>query len=140
MAQPAVAAESRSVMDALHRHIATIEANTTNPKVLDATYEIEGIVLQLWPVESSDFATVDRWSEYKLSAMEARLTDILFRKVGKAVSNDSLSTAWTAVGRDPPGQNNIKVHMTHIRKKIRNSPWVIKVVWGLGYRMELKPT
>ena len=139
MANPA-AAEVRSCLDAFKRHIQSIEARTNDQRILDATYELENIVTAMWPSENSEFATVDRWSAYNLSPTEARIADMLFCRLGHTISNDGLSAAWTSVGREMPGTNNIKVHMAHIRAKIKTSPWVINVVWGLGYRMELKPT
>lgn len=130
--------EVRSCLDAFERHCETILANTNNPTILDATYEAQCIVRAMWPSDNSDIATVDRWAAYKLSPLESRIVDILFRRLGKAVANETLTAAWTSVGREMPGSDNIKVHMAHIRHKIRTSPWVINVVWGLGYRMELK--
>lgn len=139
MANPA-AAEVRSCLDAFKRHCDIITANTSNPKILDATYELENIVMAMWPSENSEIATVDRWSGYNLSPTEARIVDMLFCRLGHTISNDGLSAAWTSVGREMPGMDNIKVHMAHIRAKIKTSPYVVNTVWGLGYRMELKPT
>lgn len=136
----AVAAEVRSVLDAFKRHIATIEANTSNPKILDATYEMETIVAALWPEENAVGSFSERWRQYGLRPTGARIVDMLFRRLGKTVTYDALLTCWSAVGKDIAFAENIKVQICLARKKLKTSPYVIKTEHGIGFRMELRPT
>lgn len=142
MAQTALAAEVRSVLDALKRHIATIEANTSNPKVLDATYELENIVMQMWPGEQDIAACADRWRTYGLSPLHSRIADMLHSRMGKTVSRSQLMSCWTMVGKEEPngGEKDLDVAICKMRRKIEKSPYVIMTQYGAGFRMELKPT
>lgn len=138
MATPA--AEVRSCLDALKRHIATIEANTSNPKVLDATYELENIVMAMWPEPHDKAATADRWRDYGLTPIQSRIADFFMSRFGRTISRGSLSACWTSVGLDDPGAKNLDVQICWLRKKLAASPYVIENIWGVGFRMELKPT
>lgn len=140
MALSPVAAEVRSVLDAFKRHCDTITANTSNPKILDATYEMETIVAALWPEDADAGAFADRWRDYGLRPTGARIVDLLYRRLGKTVSYDGLASCWTSVGREISFHESIKVQICHARKKLANSPYVIKTEHGVGFRMELKPT
>ncbi len=139
MALPAAALEVRSVMGALKRHIATIEANTSNPKILNATYELESIVAAMWPGDDKA-ACADRWSDYGLTPIQSRIADFFVSRLGRAITRDSLATCWTSVGLEEPGSKNLDVQICWLRKRLKASPYVIENVWGIGYRMELKPT
>lgn len=140
MALNAPAAEVRSVLDAFKRYCDTITANTSNPKILDATYEMETIVTALWPADRDAGVFADRWREYGLRPTGARIVDLLYRRLGRTVSYEGLESCWTSVGREISFQESIKVQICHARKKLRDSPYVIKTEHGVGFRMELRPT
>lgn len=138
---PALAAqEVRSVLDAFKRHIETIENRTSDPKILDATYELETIMMAMWPGSSDIGARADRWRDYKLSPTQERVADLLHSRLGRTISREALMTCWTSVGKDGVVDKNLDVHILRMRRKFKNSPYVIATQYGAGFRMELKPT
>jgi DNA-binding response OmpR family regulator len=134
------AAEVRSCLDAFKRHIQSIEARTNDPRILDATYELENIVMAMWPGDKDVGARADRWRQYGLTPAQERIADMLAARLGRTISRESLMACWTAVGKDQVVDKNLDVHLTRMRKKLATSPYVIKTQYGAGFRMELRPT
>lgn len=89
----------------------------------------------------------DETKEVKLEGEPVKLTPIeynillfLIRNVGKVFSIEQIyENIWNeqAVGVD----NTVAVHIRHIREKIEinpKEPQYLKVVWGIGYKLEKK--
>lgn len=75
--------------------------------------------------------------EVKLTPMEYRILELLSKSPGKVFSADEIyRLVWNedyAVS-----DNTIAVHIRHIREKIEinpKEPRYVKVVWGIGYKM-----
>lgn len=74
----------------------------------------------------------------KLTPIEYNILLLLARNAGKVFSIDQIyENIW---GEDPLGADNtVAVHVRHIREKIEinpKEPKYLKVVWGLGYKVE----
>ena len=74
----------------------------------------------------------------RLTPVEYKILELLIRNRGRVFSaEDIYSNVWneqTAVG-----DNTIAVHVRHIREKIEinpKEPRYLKVVWGIGYKIE----
>ena len=74
----------------------------------------------------------------KLTPIEYNILLLLVKNAGKVFSIDQIYEAiWNeeAIGAD----NTVAVHIRHIREKIEidtKNPKYVKVVWGIGYKME----
>ena len=74
----------------------------------------------------------------KLTPIEYNILLLLVRNAGKVFSIDAIYTSiWNeeAIGAD----NTVAVHIRHIREKIEinsRKPKYLKVVWGVGYKIE----
>ena len=74
----------------------------------------------------------------KLTPIEYNILLLLVRNAGKVFSIDEIYTSiWNeeAIGAD----NTVAVHIRHIREKIEinsRKPKYLKVVWGVGYKIE----
>lgn len=74
----------------------------------------------------------------KLTPIEYKITELLFRNAGRVFSiNDIYELVWgeEAVNAD----NVVAVHVRKIRSKLEvdpKNPRYLKVVWGLGYKIE----
>ena len=140
MALNALAAESRSVLDAFKRHIQSIEARTNDRRILDATYELENIAMAMWPGADDIAESNERWLAYGLTPLMSRIADVLHARLGKTVSRETLLKCWSMVGKDEPMAKDLDVHIMKIRRRLANSPYVVLNTFGAGFRMELRPT
>ena len=74
----------------------------------------------------------------KLTPIEYNILLLLVKNAGKVFSIDQIYEAiWNeeAIGAD----NTVAVHIRHIREKIEinpREPRYLKVVWGVGYKIE----
>jgi len=77
----------------------------------------------------------------KLTPIEYNILLLLVRNAGKVFSIDDIyEQIWNeeAIGAD----NTVAVHIRHIREKIEinpREPRYLKVVWGVGYKIEKQP-
>lgn len=111
-------------------------------KYLSATNEEEresGKILRLGGLELNEETvqlTVDG-ENVKLTPMEFRIVQLLMKNPGRVFSADEIyERVWNekAVNTD-----TIMVHVRNIREKIEadpKNPRYLKVVWGVGYKME----
>ena len=81
--------------------------------------------------------TVDG-SPVKLTATEYKITELLMKNPGRIFSAEDI---YTRVWNDESYsvENTVMVHIRHIREKIEinpSDPRYLKVVWGIGYKME----
>ena len=74
----------------------------------------------------------------KLTPIEYNILLLLVRNAGKVFSIDEISeTIWNEEAID--ADNTVAVHIRHIREKIEinpREPRYLKVVWGVGYKVE----
>ena len=99
------------------------------PKV----YQVGGLIIE----DELKRVTVDG-EEVRLTPIEYNILLLLTKNKGKVFSIDQIyEQIWNeeAIGAD----STVTVHIRHIREKIEinpREPRYIKVVWGLGYKME----
>lgn len=74
----------------------------------------------------------------KLTATEFKILELLMRNPGRIYSAEEIYVkVWNEDGYGV--ENTVMVHIRHIREKIEinpKEPRYIKVVWGLGYKLE----
>lgn len=74
----------------------------------------------------------------KLTATEFKIMELLMRNPGRIFSSEDIyRNVWNEEGYAV--ENTVMVHIRHIREKIEinpKEPRYIKVVWGLGYKIE----
>lgn len=74
----------------------------------------------------------------KLTATEYRITELLMENAGRTFSAEEIySRVWNEDSYSV--ENTVMVHIRHIREKIEinpGEPRYLKVVWGIGYKIE----
>ncbi|WP_295087509.1 response regulator transcription factor [Ruminococcus sp.] len=74
----------------------------------------------------------------KLTATEYKITELLMLNAGRTFSAEEIySRVWNEDSYSI--ENTVMVHIRHIREKIEinpSEPRYLKVVWGIGYKME----
>lgn len=99
----------------------------------ETTYEAGGLVIN----DDLKKVTVDG-EEVKLTPIEYNILLLLMKNKGKVYSISQIyEEIWNeeAIGAD----NTVAVHIRHIREKIeinQKEPRYLKVVWGVGYKIE----
>lgn len=99
----------------------------------ETTYEAGGLVIN----DELKKVTVDG-EEVKLTPIEYNILLLLMKNKGKVYSISQIyEEIWNeeAIGAD----NTVAVHIRHIREKIEinpKEPRYLKVVWGVGYKIE----
>ncbi len=102
-------------------------------KADEVVYEAGGLMLN----DDLKKVTVDG-EEVKLTPIEYNILLLLIKNQGKVYSiNQIYENIWNeeAIGAD----NTVAVHIRHIREKIEinpKEPRYLKVVWGVGYKIE----
>lgn len=101
--------------------------------VSDSIYRNGGLMMN----DDTKEVTVDG-EPVKLTPIEYNILLLLVKNAGKVFSIDEIYTSiWNeeAIGAD----NTVAVHIRHIREKIEinpREPRYLKVVWGVGYKIE----
>ncbi len=74
----------------------------------------------------------------RLTATEYKITELLMENAGTVFSAEQIySAVWNEDSYSV--ENTVMVHIRHIREKIEidpGNPRYLKVVWGIGYKME----
>ena len=98
-----------------------------------AIYQVGGLVLN----DDTKQVTVDD-EPVKMTPIEYNILLLLMKNQGRVFSiNQIYESIWNedAIGAD----NNVAVHIRHIREKIEinpKEPRYLKVVWGVGYKID----
>ncbi len=99
----------------------------------NALYQVGGLCMN----DDTKEVTVDG-EQVKLTPIEYNILFLLVKNQGKVFSIDQIyENIWNeeAIGAD----NTVAVHIRHIREKIEinpKEPRYLKVVWGVGYKVE----
>jgi DNA-binding response OmpR family regulator len=97
------------------------------------SFQVGGLLIQ----DELKKVTVDG-EEVKLTPIEYNILLLLVKNKGRVYSiNQIYENIWNeeAIGAD----NTVAVHIRHIREKIEinpKEPRYLKVVWGVGYKIE----
>ena len=100
----------------------------------------QGNVIKIGDLELDKDAKVVRVSgeAVKLTATEYGILQLLMENAGKVFSIDEIyEKVWNELSFAP--ENTVSVHIRRIREKIEinpKEPRYLKVVWGIGYKME----
>jgi len=77
--------------------------------------------------------------EVKLTATEYKILEFFMKNIGQVFSAEQIyENAWNETASYSV-ENTVMVHIRHIREKIEidaKKPRYLKVVWGIGYKME----
>ena len=75
----------------------------------------------------------------KLTATEYRILELLMEHPGQVFSAEQIyEKVWKEIANYTV-ENTVMVHIRHIREKLEinpKKPKYVKVVWGIGYKME----
>lgn len=97
------------------------------------TIDIRGLVLDI----QAKSVTLDGVF-IKLTPIEYKIVELLMKNAGRVFSiHDIYERVWNEPGYN--AENTVAVHIRKIREKIEiepKNPRYVKVVWGLGYKME----
>lgn len=110
-----------------------MQLGSTTIKESEAIYTVGGLAIN----DDLKEVTVDG-EQVKLTPIEYNILLLLVKHQGKVFSIDQIyENIWNenAVGVD----NTVAVHIRHIREKIEinpKEPKYLKVVWGVGYKIE----
>lgn len=110
-----------------------MQLGSTTIKESEAIYTVDGLAIN----DDLKEVTVDG-EQVKLTPIEYNILLLLVKHQGKVFSIDQIyENIWNenAVGVD----NTVAVHIRHIREKIEinpKEPRYLKVVWGVGYKIE----
>lgn len=110
-----------------------MQLGSTTIKESEAIYTVGGLAIN----DDLKEVTVDG-EQVKLTTIEYNILLLLVKHQGKVFSIDQIyENIWNenAVGVD----NTVAVHIRHIREKIEinpKEPRYLKVVWGVGYKIE----
>lgn len=113
----------------LRRYTSLGSLNTDNKSV----FQVGGLVIN----DETKQVTVDD-EPVKMTPIEYNILLLLVKNQGKVFSIDQIyESIWNedAIGVD----NTVAVHIRHIREKIEinpREPRYLKVVWGVGYKIE----
>ena len=109
------------------------QLGSTVEKENQAVYTVGGLMID----DDQKEITVDG-EPVKLTPIEYNILLLLVKNQGKVFSIDQIyENIWNeeAIGAD----NTVAVHIRHIREKIEinpKEPRYLKVVWGVGYKIE----
>lgn len=113
----------------LRRYLQLGSADTTKSDVI----KIGGLALDT----SAKTLEVDGEAA-KLTATELKILELLMRNAGRVFSSEEIySKVWNEDAYSV--ENTVMVHIRHIREKIEidpKEPKYLKVVWGIGYKIE----
>ena len=120
--------------------IARVKSQLRRYTTLGGREKIEDNVIRNGGIALDDGAksvTVDGES-VSLTPIEYNILKLLLRSPGRVYSTSQI---YEQVWNDPSlgSENTVAVHIRHLREKIEidpANPRYIKVVWGLGYKME----
>lgn len=78
------------------------------------------------------------WDKYGLTKKECRVMDSLMARIGQVVTPGPMMDAVYFDNPDVANDSILKVFVSHIRKKLKPSNYVIETIWGRGYRLTRK--
>lgn len=109
------------------------QLGTYNMPQQNKLLEVDGLSLN----EETKVVMVDQ-KTVKLTPIEFKITQLLMRNVGRVFSiNEIYERVWQEEAYN--AENIVAVHIRKIREKIEvnpKNPRYVKVVWGLGYKIE----
>ena len=77
--------------------------------------------------------------EVRLTATEYKILELLMEHPGQVFPAEQIYENVWPESADYTVENTVMVHIRHIREKIEidtKKPRYVKVVWGIGYKME----
>lgn len=107
--------------------------NLGNYKEIDEEINVRGLILN----KNTKMVTVDE-KELSLTSIEYKILELLMTNKGRVFSIEEIyERVWEETFYN--GENTVSVHIRRIREKIEinpKEPKYLKVVWGIGYKVE----
>ena len=107
--------------------------NLGNYKESEDEINVRGLILN----KSSKMVTVEE-KELSLTSIEYKILELLMTNKGRVFSIEEIyEKVWQETFYN--GENTVSVHIRRIREKIEinpKEPEYLKVVWGIGYKIE----
>jgi len=107
--------------------------NLGNYKESDNEINVRGLILN----KDSKMVTVEE-KEMSLTSIEYKILELLMENKGRVFSIEEIyERVWEETFYN--GENTVSVHIRRIREKIEinpKEPKYLKVVWGIGYKIE----
>lgn len=104
------------------------------PKACEDTIVNGGLVL-----DKKQRLIIVEGEEVKLTAKEYQILSLFMEHLGQVFSAEQIYENVWGEEADYTVENTVMVHIRHIREKIEidtKNPRYVKVVWGIGYKME----
>ena len=104
------------------------------PKADDDTIVNGGLVL-----DKKQRIVIAEGKEERLTATEYKILELLMEHPGQVFPAEQIYERVWGEEADFAVENTVMVHIRHIREKIEidaKNPKYVKVVWGIGYKME----
>lgn len=105
-----------------------------NPQENEDTIVNGGLVL-----DKKQRIIIVEGEEVKLTAKEYQILSLFMEHLGQVFSAEQIYENVWGEEADYAVENTVMVHIRHIREKIEidtKNPRYVKVVWGIGYKME----
>lgn len=105
-----------------------------NPQANEDTIVNGGLVL-----DKKQRIIIVEGEEVKLTAKEYQILSLFMEHLGQVFSAEQIYENVWGEEADYAVENTVMVHIRHIREKIEidtKNPRYVKVVWGIGYKME----
>lgn len=109
------------------RLISGFRAGDRNPEALD---ELE-LLCRAYMVPRLE----TEWDKYGLTKKECRVMDCLMARIGQVVTFGPIMDAVYFDSPEAAHDSILKVFISHIRKKMKASNYIIETIWGQGYRL-----
>ena len=110
-----------------------VKLGSIEPKENEVIYKTGGLIIN----DEKKTVSVDD-KQVKLTATEYNILKFLLKNKGKVYSIPEIyENVWKEEGFG--AENIIAVHIRHIREKIEinpKEPQYLKVIWGVGYKVE----
>jgi DNA-binding response OmpR family regulator len=94
-----------------------------------------------WPARGRRDGTSERCTTWgptvfdRLTPRERSIFDILLKHRGFWISRDRIMDVVWSEADDPPLYSNISIHVSHMRKKVIGTSYIIDSKYGFGYRL-----
>ena len=89
--------------------------------------------------DASIRAVITSRGETRLTRAEWELLMVFYRRAEKLLSYDHIFGVMYGDRLDPPSEDVLKVHVSHLRHALQGSGWWIETRWAQGYRLTRTP-
>lgn len=116
--------------------VSTVREQVQDMLPLDAVEYLLSVLEQTSWIALDDPHPTDKIS---VTRARRRVLRALYDADGQTVSKDALLTVTSAhymTAEEAPDLKLVDVYICHLRKAIKDEPWTIRTVWGVGYALD----